>query len=280
MKQRRLRVYVTGPLSAETDGGKQLNVKRSIDAGIAILKAGMAPLIPHLTYYADPIDEHGYENWLETDFSWILGADALFKLASSPGCDRECEFALQNDIPVFHAMSGLLQWKRHCEDLLITGQGPLADGQSRVNPAPRVSIVSMNRWEGFAGDQRFYALLDKMADLHSRKNQDYAGDAHSSGRDPLANFRECEKLGIPAWLGVLTRMGDKWMRIVNLAKNRFTRGEGPAVKDESMVDTLLDLSVYSLIDIILLEEAEKQAENLRHVLARLEAAGEGIGPVS
>ena len=58
------------------------------------------------------------------------------------------------------------------------------------------------------GDPRFYKLLEEIAELHSRKNHDYT----PSG-DPLANFRMCEKFGIPAWKGVLTRMSDKWSRL-------------------------------------------------------------------
>ena len=94
---------------------------------------------------------------------------------------------------------------------------------------------------------KFYALLDEIKDLHDRKNSNYAGD----GGDPFANFRECEDFGIPAWKGVLTRMSDKWMRIKNLADG---------IEDkvgESMIDTLTDLAVYSLICRILVEEAQE-----------------------
>ena len=97
------------------------------------------------------------------------------------------------------------------------------------------------------GHYRFYELVDEIKDLHSRKNHDY-----SSNQDPLANFKLCEQFGIPAWLGCLVRMSDKWSRITQLAS-----GKEAQVKDEAITDTLRDLSVYSLLCIILYEESKK-----------------------
>lgn len=93
------------------------------------------------------------------------------------------------------------------------------------------------------GDPRFYRLLDEIAELHSRKNHDYArSDA------PLSNFHKAEALGVEAWRGVLVRMSDKWSRLEQLAG-------GKTPKNESMRDTLIDLAVYALIDVLLLEDA-------------------------
>lgn len=103
----------------------------------------------------------------------------------------------------------------------------------------------MSHWQGYHGHPRFYTLLEEIADLHARKNADY------SGTDPLSNLRMCEAFGVPASLGVLVRMSDKWSRVVNLVR----KGMQGEVKDEGLADTLRDLSVYSLLAIILLEEA-------------------------
>jgi hypothetical protein len=99
---------------------------------------------------------------------------------------------------------------------------------------------------------RFHELIAEIVKTHDTKNRDYA----DSQSDPLANFRECEDFGIPAYLGVLTRMSDKWKRIKNLARRRYMGRGGPAVADESMLDTLRDLAVYSLICIELIEELD------------------------
>jgi len=95
------------------------------------------------------------------------------------------------------------------------------------------------------GDPRFYALLAEIAELHSRKNHDY-----SKPTEPLSNFTRSRALGVEPWRGVLIRMSDKWSRIEQLAS-------GKTPKNESMRDSLIDLAVYALIDVLLLEDADR-----------------------
>jgi len=95
------------------------------------------------------------------------------------------------------------------------------------------------------GHPMFNELLITISKLHADKNSDYAGD------NPLSNFRMCEEIGIPAWLGAWVRMSDKWNRIKSIIK----KGESK-VTSESLEDTLLDLATYSLLVIILLKETE------------------------
>ncbi len=94
------------------------------------------------------------------------------------------------------------------------------------------------------GHPKFFKYLSMMARIHSLKNQDYANN-----EDPFKNFRMSEMIGIPAWKGALTRLGDKFIRINNLISKGKT-----AVKDESILDTLVDLANYALITRILYEE--------------------------
>ena len=107
---------------------------------------------------------------------------------------------------------------------------------------------------------KFFDLLIKSADIHNRKNKNYAG----VGEDPFANFRECEKFScqycknkIPAWLGVVIRESDKWSRITNLL------GGVEDLVGESVLDTFLDLSIYGKIFCILYTEWEQQQEKKR-----------------
>jgi len=93
------------------------------------------------------------------------------------------------------------------------------------------------------GHPKFYKLLEQMADLHNRKNANYANN-----ENPLSNFYECEKFGIKAKDGTITRMSDKWSRLQQLWK-----GEPDRV-GEPITDTLMDLAVYCLILIIILED--------------------------
>lgn len=82
------------------------------------------------------------------------------------------------------------------------------------------------------GHPRFYELIEQMKELHDRKNANYAEDTN-----PLSNFQECVKFGVPAHLGTMVRMSDKWSRLTQLMKGK---------KDEvgeSIKDTLMDMAV-------------------------------------
>jgi hypothetical protein len=96
------------------------------------------------------------------------------------------------------------------------------------------------------GHPEVYKLMEKAAELYDAKNTDYSGE-----KDPLINLRACEDIGIPAWKGVLIRMSDKFSRIKQLSTKTAN------VKDETITDTLLDLSVYCLLCIVLYNESKK-----------------------
>ncbi len=91
----------------------------------------------------------------------------------------------------------------------------------------------------------FDALLEELRAIHNSKNHDYAEDD-----DPLSNFHRAAKLGVEPWRGVLVRMADKWSRIEQLST-------GKVPKNESLRDSLIDNAAYSLLAIILLEEASR-----------------------
>ncbi len=101
------------------------------------------------------------------------------------------------------------------------------------------------------GHPDFYKLLDQMAELHSKKNHDYAGTS-----DPLKNLRACTRLELDPFIGVMVRLQDKWSRI-----EEFVKSKTLLVKNESVEDTLMDNAVYSLLAIILLRE-QKSADGL------------------
>jgi hypothetical protein len=108
----------------------------------------------------------------------------------------------------------------------------------------------------YCGHPRFYDLLKEMAELHSKKNSDYA-----KIKDPLANLRRCKELGVSPFIGCLVRLSDKFSRLEGFARKGFLE-----VKDESIKDTLMDTAVYSLLAIILKEE--ENAKSVRPVKIR------------
>ncbi len=93
---------------------------------------------------------------------------------------------------------------------------------------------------------RFHEILKQIKELHDKKQHDYGAN-----QDIFANFRLSELSGIPAWQGSVVRMGDKYARIANF----INKGEFK-FKEESIKDTLMDMAIYSLITMILFEEAE------------------------
>ena len=85
-------------------------------------------------------------------------------------------------------------------------------------------------------------------EIARKKNSDYADDT-----DAFKNLNACEMYGVPAEKGVLVRMSDKMTRISNLI------GRQAAVADETVLDTLRDLSVYATLLMVLMES--KQSTN-------------------
>ena len=91
-------------------------------------------------------------------------------------------------------------------------------------------------------EQHLKLLEEKMAknlDIARRKNNDYCGVGVEV--DPFKNFRISEQAGVPVEKGILVRMYDKMSRISALLS------QDAQVNDESIQDTLADLSNYSLI---------------------------------
>lgn len=99
-----------------------------------------------------------------------------------------------------------------------------------------------------AVSQKFLSLLEKMEDMHIRKNAGYSG---IDTEDPWRNFRFAELFGISPLKGCLVRMSDKYIRISNLIRNEENEKVGESIKD-----TLLDLASYALIAYCLYEEEE------------------------
>ena len=94
---------------------------------------------------------------------------------------------------------------------------------------------------------RFEQVVQEVLELHRKKSADY-GRTH----DPFANIRASEEFGVPAHVGCAIRMNDK-MRRIQAAAN------GSTLQNESLKDSFLDLAVYAIIGLVLLEEGEQNA---------------------
>jgi len=83
---------------------------------------------------------------------------------------------------------------------------------------------------------KFKKIASEIGDLYEKKNKDY-GDSFGQTFD---------KLGL---LSAITRISDKYNRIVSLATSNDLQ-----IKSETIEDTLKDLAAYSIMTIIALDE--------------------------
>ena len=89
----------------------------------------------------------------------------------------------------------------------------------------------------------FISLLGEMQRLHESKSADYGSED-----DPLANIRQgADFVNIEAWRGCMVRIADKVQRLRTYCRTGRLVHEG-------VRDTLLDLSAYSLLAIVLFDE--------------------------
>ena len=94
------------------------------------------------------------------------------------------------------------------------------------------------------GSGEFFAVLDEVAQLHRRKTLDYGTD-----EDALSNIRQsADVIGSPAWAGAILRISDKMHRL----RSFFHRG---AVEFDGVEDTLLDITAYAAIALVLYRES-------------------------
>lgn len=96
------------------------------------------------------------------------------------------------------------------------------------------------------GSLPFLELLEEVRALHLSKSQDYGSQS-----DPLANIRQgAEFVGIEPWRACMVRIADKIQRLRTYCQTGRLVHEG-------VRDTLLDLSAYSLLAIVLFDEGKQ-----------------------
>ena len=101
----RSRVYVAGPLAPRNH-----NILRGIQTGMHLIRAGYAPLIPHLTHYTQQYGWFPLATWLEVDLPWVSQAHAVLRLEGpSRGADAETALAQSLGIAVFTDIHDLFQ---------------------------------------------------------------------------------------------------------------------------------------------------------------------------
>lgn len=95
--------------------------------------------------------------------------------------------------------------------------------------------------------QKLHDLLKEAGDLHDSKQVDYG-----TPTDPFNNLVGSLDWGIEPWIGACVRMNDKVKRLQAYVRNG-------SLKHESARDSLMDIAVYALIAIVLLEGENSNA---------------------
>ena len=118
---------------------------------------------------------------------------------------------------------------------------------------PKVATVSCCDGKPMRASRRhpssdaFVSLLQEMQRLHESKSADYGSED-----DPLANVRSgADFVNIEPWRGCMVRIADKVQRLRTYCRTGRLVHEG-------VRDTLLDLSAYSLLAIVLFDEGRER----------------------
>lgn len=105
-----MRIYVAGPYTAPTTEGRLANTYRAVDAGLALMKMGHAPFVPHLTHFSDERAletegaHRGYQDWMDLDDAYLEVCDALLYLMPSRGADIELARAKELGLQIFYSL--------------------------------------------------------------------------------------------------------------------------------------------------------------------------------
>jgi hypothetical protein len=97
-------------------------------------------------------------------------------------------------------------------------------------------------------------LWAKLDDLARKKGADYSG----IGADTFLNLRAVEQFGLPAEIGVMVRVSDKFARIWQLLMRSWLSGKQAQVSDESIDDSIQDAVNY--LSYILALRAERKGD--------------------
>lgn len=108
----RPRIYVAGPLTADTPEERAANITRAIDIAEQLWALGWAPVVPHTQGEAwHARHPHRYEEWMELCRSWQAGCAATFRMeGASSGADREVVWAGGMFQPVFWSLDQSAAW--------------------------------------------------------------------------------------------------------------------------------------------------------------------------
>jgi hypothetical protein len=107
-------IFISGPY---TIGDVVDNIRYIVAAAEIIKSRGALPFVPHLFHLWHLISPHEYEYWTEMDLEIIRHCQGILRIpGESRGADKEVEFALSLNIPVYDLVEDIMLVNRtFCE---------------------------------------------------------------------------------------------------------------------------------------------------------------------
>lgn len=102
--------------------------------------------------------------------------------------------------------------------------------------------------EQLNGHPKYKEILDRMWELHDSKARSYG-----SSEDPLANLRNGERFGMPAWKRCIVEADSAFYRLQN-----YCNGRNDSL--ESAMNALEDTAAFCMLAILFLEEQEESVK--------------------
>jgi len=101
------KVYVAGPIRAETGWEREQNIRRAEEIGMLVIQSGFSPFMPHAqSRFIDGVVLD--ETWIEADLEWLEASDVMVVVVGpdgykhSKGTMTEIAFSDENNIPLFY----------------------------------------------------------------------------------------------------------------------------------------------------------------------------------
>lgn len=118
-----MRIYVAGPYCPKDcslhDAARiaQHNVNTAIEIANALTERGHLIFIPHLSHYShihySCKEDYGSGYYMKFDFSILeRWAEALYYISSSPGADKELEFAKKLGLKIYYGLEDVPELRR------------------------------------------------------------------------------------------------------------------------------------------------------------------------
>ena len=110
------RIYISGAYSADNVLDVLRNIGRGQKMAAKLFSLGFAPFCPwhDKSFVTDrPDDEFTVEQFYEYSLAWLVVSDAMFLLPGwekSAGTVKEHRYCLDNGIPMFETIGGLILW--------------------------------------------------------------------------------------------------------------------------------------------------------------------------